>query len=353
MHPLNPVAIRPERVEELSQEIGHILLHDLDSIRQLNMTTRLLSLNARIEAARAGASGATFAVVANEVMNLAKSMDASFQSIESRTSPLLQELGTVGSSLARDVRGKRLADLAATHLDLVDRNLYERSCDVRWWATDRGLVQAAMNPAGPEVAFASKRMGTILDSYTVYYDLLLCDRQGQVLANGRPGQYQAANRNASQTEWFRKAMATRSGSEFGFAGLHTSEFTGGARVLVYSAAIRKDGEEHGEIVGVLGVVFRWDALGQTIVDSAALAPDEKERSQVMLADERGSLLASSGPAFFTRNIPLTNWTNQSSESRFHFLFDDQGHPTLVAVARSQGYETYATGWYSVILQRMS
>lgn len=131
MHPLNPVAIRPERVEELSQEIGHILLHDLDSIRQLNMTTRLLSLNARIEAARAGASGATFAVVANEVMNLAKSMDASFQSIESRTTPLLQELGTVGSSLARDVRGKRLADLAATHLDLVDRNLYERSCDVR------------------------------------------------------------------------------------------------------------------------------------------------------------------------------------------------------------------------------
>ena len=29
-----------------------------------------------------------------------------------------------------------------TNIDLIDRNLYERSCDVRWWATDSSVVDA-------------------------------------------------------------------------------------------------------------------------------------------------------------------------------------------------------------------
>lgn len=35
-----------------------------------------------------------------------------------------------------------MTDLALNVVDLIDRNLYERSCDVRWWATDSAVVQA-------------------------------------------------------------------------------------------------------------------------------------------------------------------------------------------------------------------
>jgi hypothetical protein len=38
------------------------------------------------------------------------------------------------------IRGSRLPDLSLNAIDIIDRNLYERSCDVRWWATDSAIV---------------------------------------------------------------------------------------------------------------------------------------------------------------------------------------------------------------------
>jgi hypothetical protein len=29
-------------------------------------------------------------------------------------------------------------------IEIIDRNLYERTCDVRWWATDSAVVACAM-----------------------------------------------------------------------------------------------------------------------------------------------------------------------------------------------------------------
>ena len=40
-------------------------------------------------------------------------------------------------------------------IDLIDRNLYERTCDVRWWATDSAMVAAAAEKGYATGAFAS------------------------------------------------------------------------------------------------------------------------------------------------------------------------------------------------------
>ena len=39
--------------------------------------------------------------------------------------------------------------------DLIDRNLYERTCDVRWWATDDSLVQALTKHTQAAYQYAS------------------------------------------------------------------------------------------------------------------------------------------------------------------------------------------------------
>jgi methyl-accepting chemotaxis protein len=67
----------------------------VETIRKFAMQTRLIALNAAIEAARAGASGRSFAVVAAEVRNLAASVSSATEEIE--------QVVASNSQLAKDV----------------------------------------------------------------------------------------------------------------------------------------------------------------------------------------------------------------------------------------------------------
>ncbi|HHD2915615.1 methyl-accepting chemotaxis protein [Klebsiella pneumoniae] len=67
----------------------------VETIRKFAMQTRLIALNAAIEAARAGASGRGFAVVAAEVRNLAASVSSATEEIE--------QVVASNSQLAKDV----------------------------------------------------------------------------------------------------------------------------------------------------------------------------------------------------------------------------------------------------------
>ena len=82
-------------------------------------------------------------------------------------------------------RGERMVDLSLNAIELIDRNLYERTCDVRWWATDSAVIDCATAPTAASAKYASERLGVSLGAYTVYLDLWLCDLDGKVIANGR------------------------------------------------------------------------------------------------------------------------------------------------------------------------
>lgn len=76
------------------------------SIAQIARESRILSLNARVEAARAGASGNAFAVVAAEMSTLTQ-----------RTKQATDEIGDRATSIARDVEAATA--VVAAHADLV------------------------------------------------------------------------------------------------------------------------------------------------------------------------------------------------------------------------------------------
>ena len=342
----------PERISFLCQQLARQMDGSLKSIDDINRQARLLSFNARIEAAKAGEAGRSFAVVAAEMETLSRKTGSVAENLAQESRASLGELTDISRRLASDVRGQRLSDLALTNIELVDRNLYERSCDVRWWATDPSVVEAAEAPEDQAVLRnTSGRLATILKAYTVYYDIVICDTAGRILVNGKPGEFSSRGASAANNQWFRSAMETISGDEFGFEGVHASPLVGNRRILAYSCAIRPGGEVHGRPIGVMGILFNWDALSQTIVDQTPIAADERLATQVLMVDREGNVLANSRRDRTSSQVSdSVKKILRGSSKRGYETISEGGQDLLICFALAPGYETYTTGWWGLILQ---
>jgi hypothetical protein len=339
----------PEHIGQLTQQLSTLLTDTVEHIAGLNREARILALNAEIESARAGDAGVAFGVVAKAMSQLSEKTGDSAKELAHGSRGLIREMQQVTEVLQTKMRGERLSDLALTNIDLVDRNLYERSCDVRWWATDGSVVAALASPTEENRRFASQRLGVILNAYTVYFDLVLCDLTGKVVANGRPAQHAVAGMMQDQAPWFQAAMKTRSGDEFGFQSVHRSPLVNHQRSLVYSCGVRAGGESQGALLGVLGIVFNWDALGQTILDRMPLSAHEKQRAIACIVDTEGNVLA---------DFPAGSLRDTFDNSLFHGLRQGQkgygvhhfcGREYCAGFAMSPGFETYSTGWSSLVM----
>ena len=343
----------PERILELTRTV-----HDLagDKIRRIKLvtgTTRILALNALIEASRAGEAGKGFAVVANEVKHVSENINDITQSLEGELSTTIEDLMTLGQAMIQQLRGNRLIDLALNMIEIIDRNLYERSCDVRWWATDSAVVGCLAADSGEAAAYASKRLGVILDSYTVYLDLWIADRNGRVVANGRPQRYRrAVGADVSRETWFTDAMATRDGGDYAVADIALNGTLDNALVATYATAIRRDGEANGEALGVLGIFFDWQPQAGAVVGGVRLRPEERATTRCLLVDQNHRVIAASDDrGVLSEVIGLSAGGTNGTGATGSFI-DQQGR--VVGYALTPGYETYkGLGWYGVIIQDFS
>jgi len=337
--------LRPERILELSDRLSRVAGAKIGEIGRVNRSAKMLAINALIVAARAGAEGKGFAIVAEEFKKISTEIDQVTAALESEVGADLKELSSVGGAIIGHLRGQRLADLALNAIEIIDRNLYERTCDVRWWATDSAVVACAAKPSAAAARHATARMGVILDAYTVYLDLWICDARGRVIANGRPDRFAGArNAMVAGQAWYQQALRTASGHEFTAANIECVPALGGAPTATYAAAIREGGETRGKVIGVLGVHFDWRPQAQTVLDGLRLTEAERAQSRVMILDQNRRILAASdGVGVLKETFDLH--TEQGAMGSY------AGAEATVGYALTPGYETYrGLGWYGCIVQ---
>jgi hypothetical protein len=347
------VTATPERISELTKTLLARIRGSIKEISEINLQARVLSINAQIEAARAGESGRAFAIVAQEMATFSDRTQRAAVKLEQESEGLVLELAEISRQLATDVRGTRLCDLALTNIDLIDRNLYERTCDCRWWATDGAIVAALESRDEASVKLAAHRMGVILNAYTVYYDIVLADLDGVIIANGRPSAYSSQGLQQGKSVWFQTALATTSGDEFGFQSVHESQLAGGRRVLVYSCKVCADGDAKSKAIGVLGVVFNWDSLAQKIVHETPIDESKRASTRVCVVDEEGNVLADSRDQILQEKLELPERDALFAEKKGSKLTTQNAMEVLIAHAQSPGFETYRTGWHSLIIEQLA
>lgn len=336
---------RPERILELAEEVGRTVTVRTNAIRSITGQTKILALNALIESARAGDAGRGFSVVANEVKAVSTQIEQVAKDLESELSSRVRALESLGARMVEEVRGGRLADLAHNAVEIIDRNLYERTCDVRWWATDSAIVQAASTRSDADAAFAGRRLGVILDAYTVYLDLWIVGTDGRVLANGRPGRHAVKGLDVSGENWFRDALACGSGDDYAVADIAVCRALGGLQTATYAAPIFADGAKTGTKLGVLGIHFDWGQQADTVVRGVRLTGDERSRTRVLLLDRNHRVIAASdGQGVLDTTFPL------EAAGRDMGFYPIPGGG-MVGFARTPGYETYqGLGWYGCLVQ---
>jgi hypothetical protein len=292
------------------------------------------------ESSRAGAQGAGFAVVAQEVRAVGQLVETIARELEGQ---LTSRTGSLMSSIERmseKSRGERMVDLSLNAIELIDRNLYERTCDVRWWATDSAVVDCAAAPSPATVNYVSERLGVILSAYTVYLDLWLCDLDGNVIANGRADKFKVIGQNVGSAKWFREARDLLSGDDYVASDVECQPLLGNAQVATYCAGVRAEGKAKGKPLGVLAIHFDWEPQARAIVQGVRVGDNER----VLLVDSNFRVIAASdGKGLLSERVNIS-----MKSGRCGFYHDPSGG--LVAYHATPGYETYqGLGWFGVIL----
>lgn len=225
----------------------------------------------------------------------------------------------------REALADELRARARGAIDILIRNLFERTADVGFLATDE-VIAAFFNPssAGVEVDAQAlrERLHAYRAKYTVYEDVIVLDPEGRVrvrLDSSHPTE-------VSRDPIVAQALA-RSGWTEAFG---VSDLAGqGQPVLLYAHPIAgADGRVH----GVLVLHFRFQDELRRIFESLA---DERGQMAMVLLDADHRVIASSAPLHVPLGASLT-----AIETDRIALTGFAGQDYLALRCASRGYQGY-------------
>jgi len=185
---------------------------------------------------------------------------------------------------------------AALAMDIMDRNLYERANDCRWWALTGAFREALAQGGEARREELTAILRSINALYTVYANLLIFDGAGKVVAVANPA-YNDMLGQTLQTEWMRKTLALPDSQSYCVSPFAPSPLYANLPTYIYAAAIRSPGER-GDPVGGIAIIF------DSATQFAAMLEDALPRTEdgaivdgafALFTDQEGRVIASTDP----------------------------------------------------------
>jgi hypothetical protein len=235
-------------------------------------------------------------------------------------------------------------------VDLLDRNLYERANDCRWWALSPELQRLLVKPQLDEqdIAAMTQILAVINSLYTVYACLFVYDRTGRILASTGPG-----TDSEIDAATLHQVLALRSSQDYHVSPFAPSARYGDVPTYVYHAAIRNP-VQASQIIGGIGIVF--DAAPEFAAMLRGGIGD-KPATQAFFVDRRGTIIASTDsarPVGATLEMDNALLSLGNGESASRIVIDD-GRYALLGCTVSHGYrefkvsDTYRADVIAVVL----
>jgi len=191
---------------------------------------------------------------------------------------LMQEIKTTGEN-TKNIIGSSIANLTKTIIlgdsvfyadlivDIMDRNLYERANDCRWWALTSEFRKILNTPQIS--ANDTKRMNDILsyinDLYTVYSNLFIYDLSGTIIAVSKQDESYLIGKKLSHN-WVEKSLKLADSSQYCVSDFTSTNLYNNEYTYIYNAAISSLDET--KILGGIGIVFDSSQQFATMIEEA-------------------------------------------------------------------------------------
>ncbi|KQS03189.1 hypothetical protein ASG11_02025 [Sphingomonas sp. Leaf357] len=258
---------------------------------------------------------------------------------KTRTDFRLLNSALIGA-LADESLSKLLVALGAkaqVTIDIVVRNLFERTADIGFLATDDDLRRFLTGAGGaPSPERIRARLIEYQRKYSVYENIVVLDPDGTVRAQAGG----AALPETCHDAWVGRALDTHDAYVETFAP--SDLVPGGAPALSYACRIVASDMPGAATLGVLGLLFRFaDELDG--IFAKLLAPDDW--IVLALLDARGSVLACSDV------VQLPIGSRLAVDPAHDYAFIRHAGRRYIAVARAtKGYQKYiGPGWHGCAL----
>lgn len=305
----------------------------LDSANRVNTALRIVVWNGSIEAIRKQDSSC-------------ESLKAILRQIQQAGSETAQVFSdAIGNLITMEVSSYRrtASDLARLAGNIMDRNLYERSDDCRWWALTSELRSILGKSERNQEDI--KRMERILIDinalYTVYTRLFIFDKTGKILvASNLHGDDITLQNGILTEEWARKTLALKETRQYEVSPFEPTYLYADFPTYIYAAAIRSPDNE---VAGGIGIVFDAGPEFQRMLDDClpdfpgAYALFVERDSRRVIASSSGAGIGIGEVAHFD-NAFFELLPGQSCESLTVF----RGKYNIIAAVASNGYREYKT-----------
>jgi len=230
-------------------------------------------------------------------------------------------------------------------IDIMDRNLYERANDCRWWALTtefrKVLDQAILSYEDREKLNAI--LAYINELYTVYTNLFIYDNKGIIVAVSKKEQEHLIGKQLSNP-WVEKTLRIKESSQYCVSDFEHSELYENKHTYIYNASI-KSYQNPTNIVGGIGIVFDSEVeFKDMVVDSLprTVVGEIKNGAFGVLTTKDKMVISSSDDKYSVGSI-------LNLDDKFFNLRNGKSHSEIitlnnkfyaVGVKCSQGYREY-------------
>jgi hypothetical protein len=307
---------------------------------------QLISINGIVLATDLGKAGKSFMPIFDQITETGSSTTGKMELLLSEmSSDMLQQ------------NLQALTNLSQQAIELIDRNLFERAADVRWWSTDHVLWESLQGTGKKDMEAINKRLQIINASYTMYRDLVVADANGRIVANSKvENRDKLDGQSVSDQFWFRQGMQMSKLVQFAAQDVCDSDLENENTSLIYCSAILENGQRSGKPVGVLGILFDWENQAQPIlagclplinnelVHGGAAFYVNRDRVVIATTDERHF------PINKVVNIPPENVNLKDGESASG-IFSTNDRKYIIGSSGSHGYREYkGLGWTAHVVR---